>query len=77
MGKDFTQYLDDLKLLPAVAVIQKIMVEKGLLQNIKSFYNHKSDNKLTVDMSVEQYEKNLYHLMNLIQQQFDSMNRSV
>ncbi|MED4689665.1 UvrD-helicase domain-containing protein [Peribacillus frigoritolerans] len=74
MGNDFTQYLEDLRLLPVMAVIQKVMSEKGLLQNIQSYYKARFENELTIEMSVKQYEKNLFHLMNIIQQQFDSMS---
>lgn len=83
MGNDFTQYLDELKRLPVMAVIQKIISEKGLLQNISSYYDVKygddpdideSIKKLEIEIAVKQYEKNLYHLMNIIQKQFDSMS---
>ncbi|MFE5131177.1 3'-5' exonuclease, partial [Bacillus mobilis] len=83
MGNDFKQYLDELKRLPVMAVIQKIISEKGLLQNISSYYDVKygddpdideSIKKLEIEIAVKQYEKNLYHLMNIIQKQFDSMS---
>lgn len=83
MGNDFTQYLDELKRLPVMAVIQKIISEKGLLQNISSYYEVKygddpdidvSIKQLEIEIAVKQYEKNLYHLMNIIQKQFDSMS---
>lgn len=83
MGNDFTQYLDELKRLPVMAVIQKIISEKGLLQNISSYYVVKygddpdideSIKQLEIEIAVKQYEKNLYHLMNIIQKQFDSMS---
>ncbi|MEH6884877.1 UvrD-helicase domain-containing protein [Priestia megaterium] len=73
MGDDFTQYLKELRLLPVMAVIQKVISEKGLLRNIQSYYESRFENELTIEMSVKQYEKNLFHLMNIIQQQFDSM----
>ncbi|KMP38528.1 DNA helicase UvrD [Bacillus cereus] len=83
MGNDFTQYLDELKRLPVMAVIQKIISEKGLLQHISSYYEVKygddpdideSIKQLEIEIAVKQYEKNLYHLMNIIQKQFDSMS---
>ncbi|PFL06523.1 UvrD-helicase domain-containing protein [Bacillus thuringiensis] len=83
MGNDFTQYLDELKRLPVMAVIQKVISEKGLLQNISSYYEVKygddpdideSIKQLEIELAVKQYEKNLYHLMNIIQKQFDSMS---
>ncbi|HDR8488132.1 TPA: UvrD-helicase domain-containing protein [Bacillus cereus] len=83
MGNDFTRYLDELKRLPVMAVIQKIISEKGLLQNISSYYDVKygddpdideSIKQLEIEIAVKQYEKNLYHLMNIIQKQFDSMS---
>ncbi|PHD95387.1 UvrD-helicase domain-containing protein [Bacillus toyonensis] len=83
MRNDFTQYLDELKRLPVMAVIQKIISEKGLLQNISSYYEVKygddpnideSIKQLEIEIAVKQYEKNLYHLMNIIQKQFDSMS---
>ncbi|MFF3024571.1 UvrD-helicase domain-containing protein [Gottfriedia sp. NPDC057948] len=77
IGNDFTQYLEDLRKLPVLAVIQKIMAEKGLLNNIHSYYEAKFDNDLTIETSIKQYEKNLYYLMNIIQQQFDSMNSTL
>ncbi|MFC4799441.1 UvrD-helicase domain-containing protein [Neobacillus sp. GCM10023253] len=75
MKDDFTRYLEDLRLLPVMAVIQKVISEKGLFENINRHYQAKYEgNVLTIETAVKQYEKNMFHLMNLIQQQFDSMN---
>ncbi|WP_064094119.1 UvrD-helicase domain-containing protein [Rossellomorea aquimaris] len=71
---DFDCYLEDLRLLPATAVIQKVISEKGLLRNVEGFYKSSIDNENTLRNAIKQYEKNLFHLVNLIQQQFDSMN---
>ncbi len=71
---DFDCYLDDLRSLPALAVTQKVISEKGLLRNLEEYYKSSIDNDSTISNLIKQYEKNLFHLMNLIQQQFDSMN---
>jgi superfamily I DNA/RNA helicase len=71
---DFDCYLDDLRSLPAMAVIQKVISEKGLLRNVEKFYKSSIDNDSTLKNAIKQYEKNLFHLLNLIQQQFNSMN---
>jgi ATP-dependent exoDNAse (exonuclease V) beta subunit len=74
MKDDFTGYLDELRLLPVMAVIQKIISEKGVLQNIEVFYKFRIENEESQKVAVKQYEKNLFHLMNIIQLQFDAMN---
>jgi ATP-dependent exoDNAse (exonuclease V) beta subunit len=74
IGKDFTQYVEQLKVLPVMAIIQKIISEKGILQNLSDFYCKRTNKEGQNQIDVEQYRKNLFHLMNMIQQQFDAMS---
>ncbi len=76
-GNKFSTYLDDLRKLPVMAVIQKVISEEGLLHNIAPYYENKLGGSGHIDVYVKQYEKNLYHLMNMIQQQFSPMNATL
>ncbi|AKP78620.1 ATP-dependent DNA helicase PcrA [Priestia megaterium Q3] len=74
IGDDFIRYVELLKTLPIMAVIQKIISEKGMLRQLSDFYKRQTEKKSQKKLDVEQYKKNLFHLMNIIQQQFDTMN---
>lgn len=77
IGNDFTQYVNQLKILPVMAVIQKIISEKGILQQISEFYKKKEVKLEQKEIEIMKYQKNLFHLMNMIQQQFNTMSGSL
>lgn len=77
IGMDFTRYVEQLKTYPVMAVIQKIISEKGLFVHLEEYYRQKYGEEVGIDTFVLKYKKNLFHLFNIIQQQFDLMNTTL
>jgi superfamily I DNA/RNA helicase len=77
IGMDFTRYVEQLKTYPVMAVIQKIISEKGLFVHLEEYYMLKYGEEVGIDNFVLKYKKNLFHLFNIIQQQFDMMNTTL
>ncbi|MBM7660393.1 DNA helicase-2/ATP-dependent DNA helicase PcrA [Bacillus mesophilus] len=76
IGKNFTQYVEQLKVLPIMAIIQKIISEKGIFEHL-SEYSQKRKAQGNDEINIQQYKVNLFHLMNMIQQQFDTMSSTL
>ncbi|KOP31400.1 hypothetical protein ADM98_00685 [Exiguobacterium sp. BMC-KP] len=70
IGDDFSRYLKDLRRLPFLAVIQRIIAEKGLMQNLQPYYERITQDPEVAASRARQYELDLAHLMNIIHQQF-------
>lgn len=77
IGNAFGQYVEKLKTLPVMAVIQKIISEEGLYRNLQKIYSDRIEDEIQRDILIQQYRKNLFHLMNIIQQQFDTANTTL
>ncbi|SDX73224.1 UvrD-helicase domain-containing protein [Salimicrobium album] len=77
IGDDFNKYFNQLKTLPVMAVIQKIISEKSLFRYLREYYNDKFSSQKELDEFLMKYKKNLFHLMNIIQLQFDMMNATL
>lgn len=73
----YTKYIDMLKVFPVLAVIQKIISEEGLFQRLRAYYSAEYRNEEQLELFIKRYRKNLSHLMNLIQLNFDSMNTTL
>lgn len=76
IGNDFNQYVNQLKTLPVLAVIQKIISEKDFFYYLKEYYSNQLKNK-DLELFIKQYRRNIEHLINLIQQNFDVMNSTL
>jgi ATP-dependent exoDNAse (exonuclease V) beta subunit len=74
ISDDFMQYVKQLKVLPVLAIIQKIISEKGILHYLADYLGKREENQEQIEVVVKQYQKNLFHLLNMIQQQFSTMN---
>lgn len=70
IGDDFSRYLKDLRRLPFLAVIQRIISEKGLMRNLQPYYERITQDPEVAASRARQYELDLAHLMNIIHQQF-------
>lgn len=70
IGDDFSRYLADMRRLPMMAVIQRIISEKGLSRNLPDYYEQFTENPEIAQLKVRQYELDLAHLTNILHQQF-------
>lgn len=70
IGDDFSRYLKDMRRLPFMAVIQRIISEKGLSRNLQLYYERVTGNTEVAASKVRQYELDLAHLMNILHQHF-------
>jgi len=70
IGDDFSRYLKDMRRLPLMAVVQRIISEKGLMINLESYYERITGSSEIAAIKVRQYELDLAHLMNILHQQF-------
>ncbi|MCS0543169.1 hypothetical protein NXY55_24630, partial [Aeromonas veronii] len=60
-----------------MAVIQKIISEKGVFQHLNEYYRHLFEEDKQLENFLVKYKKDLFHLLNIIQQQFDMMNTTL
>lgn len=70
IGDDFSRYLKDLRRLPLMAVIQRIISEKGLIRNLQPYYERITGDSEIAATKARQYELDFAHLMNILHQQF-------
>ena len=70
IGDDFSRYLKDLRRLPLMAVIQRIISEKGLIRNLQPYYERITGDSEIAAIKARQYELDFAHLMNILHQQF-------
>ncbi|WP_423410440.1 UvrD-helicase domain-containing protein [Heyndrickxia sp. MSNUG] len=74
---DFTRYVYQIKTYPVMAVIQKIISEKAVFHHLEEFYQDAFEDEEQLKIFLQKYNKNLFHLLNIIQQQFDMMNTNL
>jgi len=81
IGDDFTRYVDDIRNLSTMTVIQKIIREKNLFARIKKYFEvlnmEEQMPEEELAQNLKRYEKNLQHLMTIIEQNFASDNLSL
>lgn len=75
IGDEFTKYVDQLRTLPVMAVIQKIIHEKGLFEHLLEHYKDIPEDEEAFFQA--RYKKNLHHLFNLIEKNFEPFNTTL
>lgn len=78
IGEDFSKYVDELRNLSIMTIIQSIIKEKQLFTRVKIYFEKANIEEEMpeedVKLQVIKYEKNLQHLMTIIEQNFSSDN---
>jgi superfamily I DNA/RNA helicase len=71
----FFEHVEALRTLPVMTVIQKIISEHRLIDRLYQYYFDDLEDQ--TQMTVSQYRKNLYHLMDKIEEKFGFTSNSV
>lgn len=74
IGNHFLKYVNQLRNTPVMTIIQKIIHENNLYFHVE---NQNKENSVQKQIDLNQYRKNLHHLLDLIHKQFDIVNTSL